>query len=360
MKSKLAILFTSLITISISLLLAGCANNRSTSHPHHTNPTVALVTDTSDTQENPYNAAAASGLRDYANERNLSNGENGYQVFTPNYSSEIYSLVDQAAQKNFHLVIGMGNTLQNAIRDTADLYPKTKFALIDGKVKNKKNVANINFQSEQAAYLAGVIAARTTKTNVIGFIGGSSQTVTTKYQNGFIQGIHAQAKKDHKKIKILAKNAGTFSQPSIGKKIAQEMYRKNADIIFGAAGQTGTGIFQAAKKINQARPVNKNVWVIGVDTDQSAAGDYFAKGGQKANFTLTSVTNNITLAIKNIANQSYNDNFPGNKTITYNLKNQGVDVIHSSNITYGTWIVAQKARQDILNGKIKIESKTKS
>lgn len=358
MKSKLAIIFTGLITIAI--FLTGCTNDQPTSHHHHASPTVALVTDVSDTQNNPYNAAAITGLKEYANEHDLSTGEDGYQVFTPNYSSEIYSLVDQAAQKNFHLVIGMGNTLQNAIRDTADLYPKNNFALIDGQVKGKKNVVNITFQSQQAAYLAGVIAAKTTKTNVIGFIGGSSQAITTKYQTGFIQGIHAQAKKDQRKIKILIKNANTFSKPSVGKKIAQQMYRKNADIIFGAAGETGNGIFQAAKKINQARPVNKNVWVIGVDADQSAAGDYFAKGGQKANFTLTSVTNNIALAIKNIANQSYNDNFPGNKTITYNLKNSGVDVVHSSNISYGTWIAAQKARQDILSGKIKIDSKTKS
>ncbi|MBD5429438.1 BMP family ABC transporter substrate-binding protein [Lactobacillus sp.] len=354
MKVKFSKLIISIIITTSTLLLTSCSNQSSSSQQHHANPSVALVTDASDANSNPYNAAAIAGLKKYAQDHNLNSGDNGYEVFTPNYSSEIYSLVDQAAQKNFHLVIGMGSSLQNAIRDNAKLYPKINFAIIDGKVNNQKNVTNINFQSQQAAYLAGIVAAKTTKTNVIGFIGGTQQS-STKFKNGFIQGIQDQAKKDHKKIKILSQNTNTFSDTNVGQNIAQAMYLKKADIIFAASGESGNGVFTAARKINEAQPINQKVWVIGVDTDQTNQGDYYAKGGQKSNFTLTSVTNNIALAIKNIATDSYNDKFPGNKTTTYSLKNKGVDIVQSSNISYNVWIAVQKARQKILNGEIKIK-----
>lgn len=354
MKTKFSKLLTSIIIATSALILTSCSTRSASISHHHANPSVALVTDASDANANPYNAAAISGLKSYAEAHNLSSGEKGYEVFTPNYSSEIYSLVDQAAQKNFHLVIGMGSSLQNAIRDNAKLYPKTNFAIIDGNIKNQKNITNINFKSQQAAYLAGIVAAKTTKTNVIGFVGGTEQ-VSAKFKNGFIQGIQAQAKKDHKKIKVLSQNANTFSNATTGQNIAQEMYRNKADIIFAAAGETGNGVFTAARKINEATPVNQKVWVIGVDTDQSSQGDYYAKGGQKSNFTLTSVTNNIALAIKDISTKSYEDKFPGNKTTTYTLENNGVDIVQSSNISYGTWIAAQKARQKILTGEIKVK-----
>lgn len=354
MKSKFSKLLTSITIVASTLILTSCSTRSTNTQHHHANPSVALVTDVSDANSNPYNAAAISGLKSYAESHNLNSGEKGYEIFTPNYSNEIYSLVDQAAQKNFHLVIGMGNSLQNAIRDNAKLYPKTNFAIIDGNIKNQKNVTNINFKSQQAAYLAGIVAAKTTKTNIIGFVGGTEQ-ISTKFKTGFIQGIQAQAKKDHKKIKVLSQNTNTFSNIISGQNIAQEMYRKKADIIFAAAGESGNGVFTAAKKINEAQPVTQKVWVIGVDTDQTSQGDYYAKGGQESNFTLTSVTNNISLAIKNISTSSYNDKFPGEKTTIYTLKNNGVNIIQSSNISYDTWITVQKARQQILSGKIKVK-----
>lgn len=98
------------------------------------------------------------------------------------------------------------------------------------------------------------------------------------------------------------------------------MYGKKADIIFHAAGDAGNGLFQTAKFINQARPAKDRVWVIGVDTDQSNLGKYYAKGGQEANFVLTSVVTGVNRATKNIASRSYQGKFPGGKTIVYGLK----------------------------------------
>ncbi|MBP2058326.1 basic membrane protein A [Lactobacillus colini] len=354
MKHNFFKLIASILIVTCTILISSCSTRHHSTHSHHASPSVALVTDASDPKSNPYNAAAISGLTSYARNHNLEKSKNGYAIFSPNYSSEIYSLVDQAAQKNFHLVIGLGNSLQNAIKDNAKLYPKTNFAIVDSNLTGQKNIANIKFASQEAAYLAGIIAAKTTKSKVIGFIGGTSQG-SAKFERGFSQGIQFQAKKDNTKIKILAQNAKTFSNPKIGQTIAQEMYRKKADIIFAAAGDTGNGVFTAAKTINQANPVNKKVWVIGVDADQTSQGNYYAKGGQKSNFTLTSVTNNIGLAIKEIATKSYQNKFPQNKTLTYTLKNNGVGIVQTSNIPYNTWIAAQKARQDILDGKLKIK-----
>lgn len=131
------------------------------------------------------------------------------------------------------------------------------------------------------------------------------------------------------------------------------MYDKNVDVIFHAAGNAGGGLFQTARFINQARPAQDRVWVIGVDADQSDLGRYYAKGGQEANFVLTSVITGVNVATKDIASRSYQDKFPGGKMITYGLKNNAVSILPGQ-IAPNIWKDVQIARSKILAGKIKI------
>lgn len=146
---------------------------------------------------------------------------------------------------------------------------------------------------------------------------------------------------------------GNFSDANKAHDIAQEMYNKKADIIFQAAGKSGQGVFKAAQEINQARPVGQKVWVIGSDEDQSKLGDYLAKGGQPSNFTLTSVIKSADLAVEDIATQTASGKFPGGKTLKYGLKNKGISLVQG-NLSYHTWIKVQKAKQKIIDGKIKV------
>lgn len=349
-------LIISTVLVSLSLLLTACSNQKqeSESSNNNSNHTIALITTYVGVDDNSFQQSAWQGFKAYGKEHDLSRGDDGYQYFQSNTTSEFIPNIDQAVATKFKTIFGVGYPLKTALSQSAKKYPKTKFVMIDEHIRGQKNVVNANFKSQDASYLAGVLAAYTTKTNIVGFIGGTRGHTVNLFDAGFTSGVNDTAKKLHKNIKILNQYADSFNASDKGKTIAHSMYSKNADIIFHASGKTGEGVFKAAKELNQTRPVNDKVWVIGVDSNQNSLGNYEAKGGQKSNFTLTSVITGIDVAIKDIANRTYKGNFPGGQSLVYGLKNNGVSVIKNTNISNKAWTATQKARQKILAGKIKV------
>lgn len=356
-KSFKSVLKAGLILTTVGLLLSACAGKKqggASSDSKTTKHNIALITDVAGVDDHSFNQSAWTGFKQYGKEHNLGRGNNGYQYFQSNGASDFVPNIERAVNANFETIFGVGYSLKDAIAQSAKKYPKKNFVIIDDWIKNQKNVVSANFKSQDASYLAGVIAAYTTKTNVVGFIGGIHGHIVDLFDAGFTKGVQDTAKKLHKNIKILNQYAGSFVSSDKGRAIAQTMYAKKADIIFHAAGKTGDGIFQAAKSINQTKPANKKVWVIGVDSDQSSLGEYVAKGGQKSNFTLTSVITGVNVAVKDIADRAYRKQFPGGKSLNYGLSNDGVAIVHNTDIPNKVWIASQKARTNILKGRIKV------
>lgn len=173
------------------------------------------------------------------------------------------------------------------------------------------------------------------------------------FEAGFKKGVEDGAKALHKKVTVQTEYIGNFTGMDKAKSIAQSMYANNDDIVFPAAGNAGNSVFQEAKDYNQSHNVNKKVWVMGVDVDQSNLGNYTSKDGKKGNFTLTSVLKGLNVATKSIANDAYNGKFPGGKHLVYTLKDNGVSITKGY-LSDKTWSAVQKARQEILDNKIKV------
>lgn len=317
--------------------------------------TVALITDGGGVDDHSFNQAAWSGIQKYGKEHGLHQGNGGFQYFQSNNASDYQPNIDQAVNAGYQTIFGVGYTLKDAISSAATKYPKKNFVIIDETISGKKNVVSANFKSNQAAYLAGVAAAYETKTNTVGFVGGTHGDVIDLFDAGFTQGVKDTAKKLNKKITILNQYVGNFTSTDKAKSIAQSMYAKKADIVFPAAGAAGDGVFQEAKDINQTKPAKDKVWVIGVDIDQSPQGAYMAKGGQKANFTLTSVLTGLPYATYDIANKALSGNFPGGKHLYYGLQHDGVSITPGQ-INSNVWKHIQEDRQDIIDGKINVAS----
>lgn len=358
-KNSLKFILVSWSLITFLLILSGCSNQNNTEHLNKNDKaTAALITDNSGINDNSFNQAAWLGLQAFGSDHKLSQGTTGYQYFKSVSSTNFLPAVQEALDKHYQTIFGSGYYFKKAIKIAAQNNPKKNFVLIDSQIKNEKNVASVTFQSQDAAYLAGITAAYTTKTNIVGFIGGIHSKPTSALEAGFTAGVLAGAKKQHKQIKILSNYINSFNNPDKAQNAASALYNKKADIIFHAAGKSGDGVFSAARTINEAQPVNQKVWVIGVDSNQNQLGNYQAKGGQESNFTLTSVIKGIDVAVNDIANRSYQKDFPGGKHLVYTLKNNGVSIFQSSNIPISTWITVQKIRQKIIAGKIKVPNTT--
>ncbi|WP_303975075.1 BMP family protein, partial [Streptococcus merionis] len=249
-----------------TLTLAACgsrtAKNSSSSSSDETALNVAVVTDVGGVDDRSFNQSAWEGLQEWGKENGLSK-DNGFTYFQSNSESEYVTNLDSAVSGGYNLVFGIGFALETAIAEAADNNPDTHFAIVDSVVADKDNVVSIGFADHEASYLAGVAAAKTTKTNHVGFIGGMEGVVIDRFHAGFVEGV----KSVNPDIKITVDYAGSFVDAAKGQTIAAAQYAAGADVIFHASGGTGNGVFAAAKAINETTNEADKVWVIGVDRD---------------------------------------------------------------------------------------------
>lgn len=245
-------------------------------------------------------------------------------------------------------VIGVGFAYAPAIEKVAKAYPKTTFGLIDDTSKTGPNIANLVFNEEQGSYLAGVAAAKASKTGTVGFIGGVEVPLIKKFEAGFAQGV----KDTNPKAKVLVQyltqppNFDGFSKPDLGKAAAQGQLDKGADVIYAAAGLAGSGSIEAAATAGK--------WAIGVDSDQ-----YNQAGlASYKDHILTSVTKDVSDSVFNVI-KSVQDGKPQSGEIRYGLATDGVGLA-DSNPAYkkmtDVTAAVDKAKQDIIDGKITVKT----
>ena len=210
------------------------------------------------------------------------------------------------AQKDFDLIIGIGFAQKEAIQKVAGQFPQKHFAIVDADVV-APNVRSLLFEEHEGAYIIGAIAALTSKTGKIGFIGGMDVPLIRRFEMGY----EAGAKKINPQISIIANYCGVTSEawnnPPKGKELALAQYDGGADVIFAAAGASGFGVFDAAEE--------RKKFVIGVDSNQ----DWIKPG-----LVLTSMLKRVDLAVFNVIQEARDGKFaPGIKR--FGLADKGVD-----------------------------------
>ncbi|WP_405880127.1 BMP family ABC transporter substrate-binding protein [Streptomyces sp. NBC_01136] len=257
--------------------------------------------------------------------------------------------LEQLAKTGYNPVIGVGFAYAPAIKEVAAKYPKITFGIIDDEQDKAANVADMVFSEEQSSYLAGVAAAKATKKNHIGFIGGVDIPLIHKFEAGFDQG----AKSVNPSVKIESQYLtqtpaeGGFSSPDKGKDAAAGQIDKGVDVVYHAAGLSGQGVISEA--------ASKKVWAIGVDSDQysqSALAKY-------KDYILGSALKNVGGAVYNLV-KSVVDGKPLSGVVRGDLKSGGVGFA-DTNPKYKamTDVVAavDKAKQDIVGGKVTVNTK---
>lgn len=343
------------ITISLCFIgiLSACSKQANDAKNSKKSTLSAVVlADIGGIDDKSFNQSAWEGLQEWGKENNLPEGISGYTYLQANDATDYTTNINQAIANDFDIIFGIGYLLTDTVSIAADENPDKKFVIIDDIINGKQNVASVTFKDNEAAYLAGVAAANTTKTNKVGFIGGEEGLVVNRFKTGFERGVKDEAKNLGKSITLDVKYAASFSDPSKGKAIAASMYNNGSDIIYHASGATGQGVFQEAKNLNESNIENK-VWVIGVDRDQEEDGSYTLANGKKDNFTLTSTLKNVNSAIIDIANSALKNNFPNGVHLSYGLKNDGVRLTDGQ-LSNQALQAVQEAKEKISSSIIKV------
>ncbi len=295
---------------------------------------VGIVFDSGGKDDRSFNAAAWRGVRRAAKDFPIV-----LRDAEPGDPASLEPAMRAFAEVGYDLVIGIGFAQTPIVESVAKDYPKVNFAIVDG-VSDLPNVASLVFKEHEGSYLVGMIAAHTTKTGVLGFVGGMDVPLIHKFEVGYEEGARAV----NPKIEVIQNYVGVteaaWNNPGKGKELAVDQIGQVADVIFAAAGNSGLGVFDAAEQYDK--------YVIGVDSNQN-----WVKPGH----VLTSMVKRVDNAVYQIVGDLVNHRFKGGIHV-YGLENDGVgfamDQFNARLIPPDVVRQVDAAREKIIRGQIKV------
>jgi basic membrane protein A and related proteins len=276
-------------------------------------------------------AAKAEGIKTVFVEQNI-----GY--------NNTDSVLRQLALKGYGLVVAHASGYDTSAQRISEQY---KVPMITYDVPTEKSpgvLSNITTSSQQGAYLAGIIAASTTKSGHIGVVISASDTNWFEMEGGYIAG----ARSVNPKIKVTTALIGTASYDDVagGKRVATQVIATGADVVFGMGDDASFGYLSA---ISNAKAAGKKVWYIGDIGDMTPI--------DKQHVLLSSVLWNFTNADEQ-AIKDINAGTFGAHGYNLTLANGGIAVLHSKYISSSLWSKVATATKGIEGGSIAVPDTT--
>ncbi len=213
------------------------------------------------------------------------------------------------AAQGYDLVIGVGFLFTDVATSLARSFPDVNFAVVDyAQFENiPSNLKGLSFAENEGSFLVGALAAMKTETGKVGFVGGQDSPLIANFEAGFRSGVWYV----DSDLEITSRYVGTtgeaFANPAKGKEIAKAMFSNDVDVIYHAAGLSGSGVIDAAEETDN--------YAIGVDSDQN----YLAPG-----HVLTSMLKRVDVSIYQTVREVVNGNFEGGKVQTFGPEDNGV------------------------------------
>lgn len=210
------------------------------------------------------NTLTANGVRRAAAEFDLE-----LSIFQPVGTEKDFALRLAAEEVSpGGLVLVGASTLYDLVPVVAPEFPDTSFVVIDASfdLANKgfgiPNLTMVAFSPEEGSYLAGVAAALASETGNVGFIGGMDIPTIHAFEAGFEAGARAV----NQDVNVAIEYLQSFMDPNGARRVASGMFDAGSDVVYAAAGGSGSGLFEAAA--DHRGETGELVWAIGVDKDE--------------------------------------------------------------------------------------------
>ena len=224
------------------------------------------VTDTGGVDDKSFNQTAWKGVEDAMKTLGIEGKVLESKVVT-DYEPNISALINQKCD----LIITVGFLLGDATKAAAEANPEVKFSIVDYDYDPVvPNILGQVYATDEAAFLAGYLAAGVSKTGIVGTFGGINIPPVTIFMDGFYHGVQYHNKQKGTTVQVLgwdpAAKEGLFTNNfeslSDGREFAKNLHDEGADIVMPVAGPVGQGSSALAMELGADQ-----LKVIGVDVD---------------------------------------------------------------------------------------------
>ena len=169
-------------------------------------------------------------------------------------------LMRERARAGFDPIVAIGFLYGDAVNEVAAEFPNTEFAIID-MVVDQPNVRSVVFREHEGSYLMGMMAALSSDSGTVGFVGGMDIPLIHRFACGYVGGVRAVNPQAQVLVEMTGTTPAAFNDPARGAAIAKTQIASGADVIYHASGGTGVGVLGAAAEAG--------ILGIGVDMNQN-------------------------------------------------------------------------------------------
>jgi basic membrane protein A len=349
MSKTIAFSFGALVGASI-LLLAGCAPAPQGSEPGADGEQFCarMVTNSGGLEDRSFNETSWRGMEQAAEDFGID-----VDVLVSTSEVDLAPNVEQAVATGCGFVLTVGWELADATAAQAAANPDVDFAIVD-EVVEAPNVKPLVFDTAQAAFLAGYLAAGVSQTGKVATFGGGNQPPVTLFMDGYVDGVAHYNSVHSTAVEVIGWNkdtqdgvfTGDFEDINKGLTTTAGLIAQGADVILPVAGQVGEGAARAAMDSGTAS-------IIWVDSDGYDTAPEFRS------VLLTSVLKNTGAAVVEIVKSSMDGTFDSTAFVG-TLGNGGVDIapFHDleAKVSAGLSAELDQLRADIIAGTITVTS----
>ncbi|MEB2836813.1 MAG: BMP family ABC transporter substrate-binding protein [Desulfurococcales archaeon] len=258
------------------------------------------------------------------------------KYLTPQSTDVMESLLRSVSKSGqYDLIIGIGFLWLDPMTKVAPEFPNQRYAIIDAAPQKPiKNLAAYVFREQEVAALVGILAADMAHNlgcNKVGAVAGMDIPPLWRFHIGYLYGVKYYDEYTHSNVTLVWTYTGTFTNPQVGKQTAEQMIKNGVCVLYGLAGLTHIGMFDAVKEAAQG---GAKVVAIGEDASQEWYDPYHI---------VLSGLKRVDVAVYDAIKSVVYGNFTGGIHVL-GLKNGGLGLSNAEMIKYFAELAAEQGK----------------
>lgn len=279
--------------------------------------TACMVSDEGGFDDRSFNELSHDGLMQAEEELGINTLEAESSTpddFTPNLTT----MVDQGC----NIIVPVGFMLADATQEVANANPETNFAIVDVDYLEGDNILQLNYDTAQAAFLAGYASAGYSESGIVGTYGGAQIPSVTIFMDGFADGVEYYNEQKDADVQVIGWNVenqtgefvGNFTDTTAAKQISEGFLAQGADVILPVGGPLYQGAAEAI------RDAGDSAVLLGVDSD------LLEREPNYSDIIFVSILKGLDVTVFDAIKSAVDGDFQGGTVYTGVLENGGVGI----------------------------------